>query len=46
MISTGRQYGLDSWSVMTMPGLAIVLVSLGFKLLGDGLRNVLDPEQR
>ena len=46
MISTGRQYVLDSWWVATMPGLAIVLVSLGFNLLGDGLRDVLDPKQR
>ena len=29
-----------------MPGLAIVIVSLGFNLLGDGLRDVLDPKQR
>ena len=46
MISTGRQYVLDYWWVATMPGLAIVLVSLGFNLLGDGLRDVLDPKQR
>jgi peptide/nickel transport system permease protein len=29
-----------------MPGLAICVVSLGFNLLGDGLRDVLDPKQR
>jgi peptide/nickel transport system permease protein len=29
-----------------MPGLAICIVSLGFNLLGDGLRDVLDPKQR
>ena len=46
MISTGRAYVLDYWWVATMPGLAIVLVSLGFNLLGDGLRDVLDPKQR
>ncbi len=44
MISTGRQYLLDQWWVPTMPGLAIVIVSLGFNLLGDGLRDVLDPK--
>jgi peptide/nickel transport system permease protein len=43
MISTGRQYLLDQWWVATMPGLAILIVSLGFNLLGDGLRDVLDP---
>jgi peptide/nickel transport system permease protein len=46
MISSGRQYVLDYWWVATMPGLAIVIVSLGFNLLGDGLRDVLDPKQR
>lgn len=46
MISTGRQYVLDHWWVAAMPGFAIVIVSLGFNLLGDGLRDVLDPKQR
>jgi peptide/nickel transport system permease protein len=44
MISTGRQYILDQWWVPTIPGLAILTVSLGFNLLGDGLRDVLDPK--
>jgi peptide/nickel transport system permease protein len=44
MISTGRQYLLDQWWVATMPGLAIFIVSLGFNLIGDGLRDVLDPK--
>ncbi|MBP0616126.1 ABC transporter permease [Jiella sp. KSK16Y-1] len=43
MISTGRQYLLSHWWVATMPGLAILIVSLGFNLLGDSLRDVLDP---
>jgi peptide/nickel transport system permease protein len=46
MISSGRRYILDQWWVATMPGLAICVVSLGFNLLGDGLRDVLDPKQR
>ena len=46
MIATGRQYLLDQWWVATMPGIAIFIVSLGFNLLGDGLRDVLDPKQR
>jgi len=46
MISTGRAYLLDQWWVATMPGLAICLVSLGFNLLGDGLRDLLDPKRR
>jgi peptide/nickel transport system permease protein len=44
MISTGRQYLLDQWWVATLPGIAIFVVSLGFNLLGDGLRDVLDPK--
>jgi peptide/nickel transport system permease protein len=46
MISSGRRYILDQWWVATMPGFAICIVSLGFNLLGDGLRDVLDPKQR
>ncbi len=45
MISDGRSYILDQWWVATMPGFAIVIVSLGFCFLGDGLRDVLDPRQ-
>jgi peptide/nickel transport system permease protein len=43
MISSGRKFMLDQWWVAAMPGLAIFVVSLGFNLLGDGLRDVLDP---
>lgn len=46
MIAAGRAYMLDQWWVAAMPGLAIAAVSLGFNLLGDGLRDVLDPKQR
>lgn len=46
MIAAGRQYVLDQWWVATMPGIAIFIVSLGFNLLGDGLRDVLDPKSR
>jgi peptide/nickel transport system permease protein len=46
MIASGRRFILDQWWVATFPGLAICLVSLGFNLLGDGLRDVLDPKQR
>jgi len=44
MISRGRAFILDQWWVATMPGFAIVVVSLGFCLFGDGLRDVLDPK--
>ncbi len=43
MISSGRKFMLDQWWVAAMPGVAIFVVSLGFNLLGDGLRDVLDP---
>jgi peptide/nickel transport system permease protein len=46
MISKGRAFILDQWWVATMPGFAIVVVSLGFCLFGDGLRDVLDPRGR
>lgn len=45
MISDGRQYILDSWWVATIPGLAIFSISLAFNLLGDGLRDILDPKE-
>jgi peptide/nickel transport system permease protein len=45
MISSGRRFLLDQWWVATMPGIAIFVVSLGFNLLGDGLRDVLDPKR-
>ncbi|MEZ5590554.1 MAG: ABC transporter permease [Gammaproteobacteria bacterium] len=44
MISAGRKFLIDQWWVATIPGIAIFIVSLGFNLLGDGLRDVLDPK--
>ncbi|WP_434605663.1 ABC transporter permease [Pseudomonas sp. R1-7] len=46
MISTGRRYMLESWWLVAAPGAAIMLVSLAFNLLGDGLRDVLDPRSQ
>ena len=46
MVSAGRRYILDQWWVATIPGIAIFVVSLAFNLLGDGLRDVLDPRQK
>lgn len=45
MVSDGRKFILDHWWVATIPGLAIFIVSLAFNLLGDGLRDVLDPKE-
>ncbi len=46
MVSAGREVILDQWWVATIPGFAIFLVSLGFNLLGDGLRDVFDPKSK
>lgn len=46
MISIGRNYLPDWWWYSFFPGMAIVLTVLGFNLLGDGLRDVLDPQHR
>jgi peptide/nickel transport system permease protein len=43
MLASGRRFLIDYWWMTTFPGLAIMTVSLAFNLLGDGLRDVLDP---
>ncbi|QJQ96826.1 MULTISPECIES: nickel transporter permease [Halomonadaceae] len=43
MLSTGRQFMLNSWWIAAIPGCAILLASLAFNLFGDGLRDILDP---
>ncbi len=45
MIATARRFILEQWWVPTIPGIAIFVASLAFNLLGDGLRDVLDPKQ-
>ena len=44
MLVDGRQFMQQSHWVATIPGLAILLMVVGFNLLGDGLRDVLDPQ--
>jgi peptide/nickel transport system permease protein len=46
MVSTGRDLLLVAPHVATIPGLAILVAVLGFNLLGDGLRDALDPRLR
>jgi peptide/nickel transport system permease protein len=46
MIATARRFILEQWWVPVTPGIAIFTASLAFNLLGDGLRDVLDPKQR
>ena len=45
MLSSGKEYMLSAWWVATFPGVAIFFVCMGFNLLGDGLRDILDPRQ-
>ena len=45
MLSQGRTVLASAWHVATVPGLMIFLVSLSFNVLGDGLRDVLDPRR-
>jgi ABC-type dipeptide/oligopeptide/nickel transport system permease subunit len=44
MISDGRKYVSQSWAVSIIPGIAIALVILSFNILGDTLRDALDPQ--
>jgi peptide/nickel transport system permease protein len=46
MIMSARQFMRESWWYTTFPGLALVLTVLGFNLLGDALRDYLDPKMR
>ncbi|HEV8142562.1 MAG TPA: ABC transporter permease [Methylomirabilota bacterium] len=45
-VAESRQYLPEAWWFATFPGLAIFLVVFGFNLLGDGLRDVVDPRLR
>lgn len=46
MVSTSRNYFLNGWWYSIFPGLAIFFTVLAFNLLGDGLREILDPKTR
>jgi peptide/nickel transport system permease protein len=46
MISEGSRFMLDQPWMATFPGIAILIVCLGFNLFGDGLRDILDPKMR
>jgi len=46
MVSSGRDFLLVAPHIATVPGLAIMIAVLGFNLLGDGLRDALDPRLR
>lgn len=46
MVSEGSNYMMGQWWMATFPGLVILLVTLGFNLFGDGLRDIMDPKMR
>ncbi len=46
IVSDGRSYLMENWWITTFPGMAIAFVVLGFNLLGDGIRDILDPRIR
>lgn len=46
MLNEGRMYLQSTWRTVLAPGAAIMLVALGFNLLGDGIRDVMDPRER
>ncbi len=46
MLAGGRKYVREAWWMSTFPGIAIMLVVLALNLLGDGLRDILDPRLR
>lgn len=46
MINTSRMYFLEAWWYAIFPGMAILITTLAFNLVGDGLREVLDPRTR
>lgn len=46
MLFEGKNYFYNGWWLMVFPGIAIFLTVLGFNLLGDGLRDALDPRLR
>jgi|SRR5215204_5593830 len=46
MLADGREYVTDAWWLSVFPGLGIMLAALSFNVLGDGLRDIMDPTQR
>lgn len=46
MLNEGRTYIMTAWWVQTFPGVAIMLTALGINMLGDWIRDVLDPQLR
>jgi peptide/nickel transport system permease protein len=45
MIAEGQNYFTTDWWVVTFPGIAILVTAFGFNLIGDGLRDLMDPKR-
>jgi peptide/nickel transport system permease protein len=45
LVSEGAQYFQTQWWLVTFPGLAIMLTAIAFNLIGDGVRELLDPRR-
>jgi peptide/nickel transport system permease protein len=45
MVSEGQNYFTTAWWVVTFPGIAILMTAFAFTLLGDGLRDLMDPKR-
>jgi peptide/nickel transport system permease protein len=46
MLASGRDYIRDAWHITAFPGLAIVVTIIALTLVGDGLRDALDPRMK
>ena len=46
MVSEGRRFLMDQWWIATFPAIGILFLVLGFNLVGDGVRDLLDPRLR
>lgn len=44
MLSTARSYMREAWHITVIPGIAIMLTILSLNLMGDGLRDAMDPK--
>ncbi|HBQ34509.1 MAG TPA: dipeptide ABC transporter permease DppC, partial [Ochrobactrum anthropi] len=44
MLAEAREFILSAWWIVTFPGLAILITVLAINLIGDGLRDALDPK--
>jgi peptide/nickel transport system permease protein len=44
MIAAGQTFIVSHWWLSTIPGIAVIVVGLGFSLIGDGIAELLKPE--